>query len=98
MESESILDGIRLDFPGGRDLLSTAGQLPHRRDLAARRAATRRNGFAVVPAGETATFAYDIHADVSGEAIGFDALMIFTPSTAVFREFHMGRTISRWPR
>ena len=89
MESESILDGIRLDSlaveisspPLANSLIGEISLLDEPQP---------EGRFAVVPAGETATFAYDIHADVSGEAIGFDALMIFTPSTAVFREFLMG--------
>ena len=89
MESESILDGIRLDSlaieisspPLANSLIGEISLLDEPQP---------EGRFAVVPAGETATFAYDIHADVSGEAVGFDALMIFTPSTAVFREFLMG--------
>ena len=89
LESHSILSGVRVKSlsvehaipPLAKQLVGEISLLDDPRPP---------GNVPVAPAGESATFAYDVRADVGGVDLGFDALRIFTPSEPDLKDFLVG--------
>lgn len=89
LESRAILDGVRLKSVAVEYAIPPlAQQLVG--EISLLNTPLPPANLVIVPAGVPSTFAYDIITDIRSSDLGFDAVRIFTPSKARFKELFVG--------